>query len=173
MAELGWFQGQHVELIEGRVIEMPPQTELHYGTICLVSEVLRSVFGEGFFVRPQGPMSVGKSSDPEPDVAVVRGSASDFVDHPTTAILAVEVSLTTLPYDRRKAGLYAKAGVPEYWIVNLTKRQLEVRREPLADDTQPFGFTYRTTTIFNVGETVTSLAATASIAVSDLLPRAT
>ena len=171
MADLGWFDGQRVELIEGRVVEMPPQKEEHYATICLAYEALRSAFGDGFFVRPQGPMSVGPASDPEPDVAVVRGAVGDYVDHPTTALLAVEVSLTTLLFDRRKAGLYAKADVPDYWIINLPDRQLEVRRGPMADEAKPFGFTYRTTTIYKPGETVTPLSAASSpIAVDSLLP---
>ncbi|HEV2296619.1 MAG TPA: Uma2 family endonuclease [Tepidisphaeraceae bacterium] len=172
MADLGWFEGQRVELIEGRIVEMPPQTEDHYATIHRTSTVLSDVFGEGHVVRSQAPMSVGVASDPEPDVAVVRGALEDFTEHPTSALLVVEVSLTTLLFDRRKAGLYAKAGVPDYWILNLPDRQVEVRREPIVDDTKPFGFTYRTTTIYQPGETVTPLSAPSSpIAVNHLLPK--
>lgn len=171
MADLGWFQDQRVELIEGRIVQMPPQTELHYATIHRSSGVLSRVFGKGHVVRSQAPMSVAAASDPEPDIAVVQGTLEDFTEHPTTALLAVEVSLTTLLFDRRKAGLYAKAGVPDYWIINLPDRQLEIRRDPMVDETKPFGFTYRTTTIYKPGETVTPLAAPSSpITVNDLLP---
>ncbi len=171
MAELGWFQDQRVELIEGRIVQMPPQTELHYSTIHRTSTILSGVFGKDHVVRSQAPMSIAATSDPEPDIAVVRGALEDFTEHPTTALLVVEVSLTTLLFDRRKAGLYAKADVQDHWIINLPDRQLEVRRDPMADETKPFGFTYRTTTIYKPGETAAPLAAPgARIAIDNLLP---
>ena len=171
MGEMGWFNGQRVELIEGRIVEMPPQKEDHYATILRVQDALRNVFPAGHVVRPQGPLAFGTRSEPEPDIAVVKGEVRDFVDHPTTAVLVVEVSGTTLRFDRRKGGLYARANVPEYWIINLGDREIEVRREPMADDTKPFGHAYRTTVTFKGGDLISPLAVpAANIAVSDLLP---
>jgi Uma2 family endonuclease len=171
MGEMGWFDGQRVELIEGRIVEMPPQKESHYATILRVQDVLRTAFGAGHVVRPQGPLAIGARSEPEPDVAVVRGNSRDYTDHPTTALLVVEVSGTTLRFDRRKAGLYAKANVPEYWIVNLSDREIEVRREPMEDDTKPFRHAYRTTVTYKAGDVIAPIAApSAQFAVSDLLP---
>ena len=92
--------------------------------------------------------------------------------NPTTALLIVEVSETTLAFDRRhKASLYAAAGIADYWIVNLVQRQLEVYRSPVSDAAQLFGFGYSSRTILDAGDAVAPLAAPkANVAVADLLP---
>ncbi|MGE0128509.1 MAG: Uma2 family endonuclease [Blastocatellales bacterium] len=173
MGELGFFNDKRVELIEGRVIEMSPIYSPHMTSVTLADDVLRAVFGKGWVVRIQGPLSLGVNSDPEPDVAVVAGKARDFKDaHPTTAALVIEVADSSLPYDRNhKASLYAKAGIPDYWILNLPDRQIEVHRRQIADATAEFGFSYGDKMIFKEGDSVKPLAKPkASIAVADLLP---
>jgi Uma2 family endonuclease len=92
--------------------------------------------------------------------------------HPTTAVLIVEVAEASLTYDRtEKASLYAKAGIQDYWGLNLINRRLEVRRTPIVDSTQPFGFGYASVTILTETEFVAPLAlAQAKIASADLLP---
>jgi len=132
MGELGFFNGQKVELVEGEVITVSPMGAGHAATIAKVTRVLFQVFGEGFTIRVQLPLAIEPESEPEPDIAVVLGSPDDYIDeHPSTAILVVEVSDTSLLYDRtEKAKVYAKAGIPEYWIVNLLDRQVEVYRRP-------------------------------------------
>ncbi|MCL4861873.1 MAG: Uma2 family endonuclease, partial [Caldilineaceae bacterium] len=77
-------------------------------------------------------------SAPEPDVSVVIGSYDDYRDaHPTTALLVVEVADTSLAHDReRKRRVYARAGIPEYWLVNLNDYRLEIFRNPAEDDYQ-------------------------------------
>ena len=92
--------------------------------------------------------------------------------NPTTALLVVEISETTLGYDRNhKAPLYAAAGITDYWIVNIPQRQLEVYRDRVADSTQLFGFRYNSRTILDPPDKVSPLAAPqASITVADLLP---
>ena len=111
------------------------------------------------------PLNLGRDSDPEPDLAVVRGRIEDYSDHPTTALLIVEVSDTTLRLDRRKAGLYAAAGIAEYWIVNLNERQVEVHRSPQADGE------YAERRVISAGESLAPLGrSTLSIKVMDLLP---
>jgi Uma2 family endonuclease len=112
-------------------------------------------------------------SEPEPDVAIIAGNVRDYVDaHPTTATLIVEVADTSLAYDRTiKASLYARAGVADYWIVNLIERQLEVYRRPTRDAAQPYGFGYAEMTVYTAAERVTPLALPlASVAVADMLP---
>ena len=93
----------------------------HFTGIELVVDALRRTFGAGHRVRVQGPLAAGDDSEPEPDVAVVAGGARDFRDgHPTTALLVVEVSDDSLRHDRTvKQRLYARCGVPEYWILAL------------------------------------------------------
>ncbi len=124
------------------------------------------------FVSVQCPFDIGEAADPEPDLAIIRGSVREYSGNGlTVAELAVELSDTTYAYDRReKASLYAKAGVQDYWIVRLKTRQLEVYRQPQPDDTQPFGFGYVQKTVHESDALVQPLAAPQPVAVSALLP---
>lgn len=135
MGDLGFFQDQRVELIEGEILQRRTQSVPHAAAISLTHEVLRSVFSEGHWVRNQAPLTFSSSSEPEPDIAVVAGEIRDHSGgHPTTALLVVEISDATLAFDRRKkASLYAQAGIADYWVVNLVNRQLEVYRRPRSD----------------------------------------
>jgi Uma2 family endonuclease len=127
----GWFDDQRTELIAGEIFIMSPQSSPHYRAICKVVDALETAFGEGYWVRGQGPLALDDDSEPEPDVSVVKGSYDDYDDHPNRALLVVEVSLTSLELDRRvKAELYARAGIAEYWVVNIGERQVEVYRDP-------------------------------------------
>src|SRR5918993_4410484 len=142
LAEQGWFQHQRVQLIHGEIIEMPPHGHAHFQMLNRVGELLRSAFGPGYWVRLQGPLNLPMDSVPEPDVAVVKGTFEEYRAHPTTALLAVEISDTTLRLDRRKTSLYAAAGIADYWIVNMVQGQLEVYRNPVADADEEFGYRY-------------------------------
>lgn len=125
-----------IELLDGRLISMAPQHSAHstaHSTayyLCL--RYLERVFPDGFMVRPQLPFTLDEDSVPEPDLAVVRGTPRDFSkQHPSEATLIVEVSDSSLRYDRgEKLAAYARAGIPEYWIVNLIERRIEIYRRP-------------------------------------------
>jgi Uma2 family endonuclease len=167
MGDLGFFHGQRVELIEGEIMVLSPQNWPHTSTVDRVAEALRRILGTGFWVRTQVPLNLG-TSDPEPDVSVVLGRREDYNDHPTSAVLIVEVSDSTLAYDRtRKASLYARAGITDYWIVNLVNNQLEVRRDPRPDPSQPYG---SVTTLVPPAVVNPLAAPQVSLAVADLLP---
>jgi len=173
LAELGFFEGRRVELIEGQVIDMAAMKSPHAVAIDLVDAALKAVFGSGYTIRQQKPFVVSDISEPEPDVAVVRGSIRDYTDaHPAAAALLVEIADTSVSYDRKfKGSLYAKAGVVEYWIVNLVKRQLEVYRQPVADDQATYGWKYAEVSTYQAGQSVAPLhAADQWVAVEDLLP---
>jgi len=155
-----------VELIEGEIVLLSPERSRHACAVELAAEVLRTAFGPGFHVRVQHPLALGDRSEPEPDLAVVCGRARDYVDaHPTTAVLIVEVSDSSLDYDRaRKAAIYAAAGIPEYWISNLVDGTLEVHREPDAGR-------YRSVSVLRKDQAVVPAEASRrAIAVRDLLP---
>jgi Uma2 family endonuclease len=171
-AELGWFDGQRVELINGGVIDMPPQRKSHAMGILLADRAVRAAFGSGFVFRCQLPLAAPGASEPEPDLAVVQGSIEEMKHHPSTAALVIEIAESTLEYDRtRKAGLYARCKVADYWIVNLIDRQLEVRRNIVSQRGKEFGWDYSTLAIYNAGEAVASLVRPrAKIKVADLLP---
>ena len=159
-------EDEHVELIGGRIVTMSPEGPLQAGAIDLCAEALRRVFGPDHTVRVQHPLALDRDDEPEPDVAVVRGSPRDhMIEHPREAVLVVEVSESSLAYDRGdKARVYARAGLPEYWIVNLVDRRVEVFRAPT-----PAG--YGSVVSLAVGEAIAPLALPASaIAIATLLP---
>ena len=174
MAEYRLFAPEErVELIEGEIVEMSPKRSPHSTSTTLAGDALRTIFGRGFTVRMQEPLGLGPASEPEPDVAVVRGMPRDYRDeHPSSALLIVEVSESSLTYDRTtKASLYAKSGIPEYWIINLSDDQLEVHRDPAPRVDQPFGYGYATVVVHRASDVVSPLAAPDRVVtVADLLP---
>ena len=165
--EAGIFgAGDLIELIEGELLTMTPQGSRHAAVATRVAARLGQAFGSGCHVRTQMPLAAGADSEPEPDVAIVDGSDFDYLEaHPATALLVVEVADDSLGRDRSvKQRLYARCGIPEYWIVALPVARLEVYRDPVDDG-------YRTVQSFGAGETVAPLARpAAAIFVADLLP---
>ena len=173
LAELGFFHRQRVELIGGRIVETAPQRDVHAAAVSLARDAVAICFGDGFWVRMQLPLKLGRWSGPEPDISVVRGTPRQYVGtgHPDTALLLIEVSDTTLQYDRRrKAGLYAKYSIADYWIVNLVDRVVEVNRDPVRDPAHPFQFNFAARTVFKSGQSVQPLASQGTIRVDDLFP---
>src|SRR6185295_17651235 len=106
--------------------------------------IFEAAFGAGWVIRTQGPIGLDDDSEPEPDVAVVRGSLDDYrAAHPCRPALTVEVAESSLDVDRaRKGNVYARAGLADYWIVNLIDRVLEVYRGPTSDPSSPSGWRY-------------------------------
>lgn len=150
---------------------MTPQGSRHATAIRLAEDTLRSIFGAGFDIRVQLPLALDLDSEPEPDLAVVTGFPRDYRDaHPQTAVLIVEVTDTTLSYDReRKARLYAKAGIPEYWIINLLEGHVEIYRHPAIVSSS--GAAYQSCSVASSSDTISPLAAPErSLTVADLLP---
>jgi Uma2 family endonuclease len=174
LVEKGVFaSGERVELIDGVLLVAEPQSSSHFAAVRLAELALTRAFGEGWDVRAQGPIALDDSSEPEPDVAVVRGAPRDYVlAHPAEAVLVVEVALTSLAFDSEyKSSLYARAGRPDYWIVNLVDRLLEVRRDPVPSPSAPYGWDYGSVLILGPDDSVRPLALPAAvIAVADLLP---
>ena len=174
--ELGWFNGERVELIFGRVYRKLAMSPLHAWGLCASVEALTALFGSGFDVRQQAPLVLATDGEPLPDLVVVPGSWRDYAQHPTQddVILLIEVSDSTLNIDcNEKAALYARAGIGDYWLLNLQNRTLEVRREPDAQTDALLGWTYRSLTVYTEAQTVAPLARPgAAIRVADLLPPA-
>lgn len=173
LTDLGFFDGRRVELVEGQVIDRAAMKSPPAAAVDLVDAALKAVFGAGYYVRQQKPFVINDISEPEPDIAVVPGTIRDYAEaHPTEAALIVEVADTSVRYDRStKGGLYAKAGIADYWILNLGQRQLEVYRQPIADATAPHGWRYSKTVIYQPGQRVAPLAlATAWVVIEDVLP---
>jgi len=123
--------GRRTELIRGVVIEKMSKSPLHSAIAKRLYDLLSRMIPAGFLVRREDPLTLA-DSEPEPDIAVVRGNERDFFhQHPTTAELVIEVAISSPFLDRANASLYAEAGVKEYWIVCGTEKSVEVYREPV------------------------------------------
>ena len=174
LIDLGIFRpGEPIELIGGELIVSEPQGAAHYTAILKTARALEAVFGAGWVVRTQGPLGLDDDSEPEPDVAVVPGRLEDYrAAHPSRPVLTVEVAASSLDVDRgRKGGAYARAGLADYWIINLVDNVLEVYREPVADPSSPFGWRYARREILRPPAAARPLALpSAAIRVADLLP---
>jgi Uma2 family endonuclease len=173
LIDLGAFGPEdRLELIAGELVVREPQGRPHATGIRLVAGTLRAAFGPNWSIEAQLPVALDEESEPEPDVAVVAGGPRDYLaSHPTRPVLVVEVALTSLALDRgEKARVYARAGVADYWIVNLVDNVLEVYRGPQASPDAPYGWHYGSTTTLRRGDAVAPLALPhRSIPVSDLL----
>lgn len=173
LAEAGFFAGRRVMLIEGRVYTMSPQNEPHSRGIVAVLNALQAAFGTNFTFRPQLPLDLRQTSDPEPDMAVIAGPhRSQPTTRPTAAVLIVEVADSSLAFDSGdKASLYAAAGITDYWVVDLAHDRLIVFRDPRPDATAPHGHSYFQIICRGPADTVAPLAAPNSpITVADLWP---
>ena len=148
-----------VELIDGMIVSMPPQNSYHAGMIEVIEDELRTICGAGYAIRVQMPLALDDRSEPEPDLAVVKGRPREHLEaHPTTALLIIEVSDATLRTDQTtKKTLYARNFIPEYWIVSLPDKRLEVYRDPQ-------GETYQTEQLLTRGDVIQPLFCDAKIA---------
>jgi Uma2 family endonuclease len=173
LVELGMFDGERLELLDGLLVVREPQKSPHAATVAQVGHVVEAAFGAGWHVRIQAPVALDENSEPEPDVAVVPGVPRDYLAaHPSAPALVVEVADSSLRLDRRLKGrLYARAGLAEYWIVNLVDHVIEVHREPRREEDERDGWVYRSVDTLHPPAKVTPLAAPhVRIAVADLLP---
>ena len=129
LVEAGAFESERVELLEGFLVELSPQRAPHASAIEVLTELLYAARQPGHKVRVQLPLALGDESEPEPDLCVVP-AGDHRQSHPSEALLVIEVAESSLAKDRRKAAVYAAAGVPEYWLVDIDNRRVEVRTQP-------------------------------------------
>ncbi len=174
LVTLGVFgPGERLELLAGHLLVREPQGSRHAGTIRRVLAALRRALGEAWQIDSQLPFALDDDSEPEPDVTVVPRSPDAYLDaHPSRAVLIVEVAEGSYRIDRGyKASLYARAGIADYWIVDLVHHAVEVHREPEASRAARYGWRYRSLDILRPPATVAPLVAPdRTIPVADLLP---
>ena len=173
MADVGFFFKRRVELLGGKIIDMAVQYDLHAAGVLLAEKAVTKAFGAGYVIRPQLPLHLDRVSGPEPDIAVVPGEIRDYIGtgHPRSALLLIEVSDTTLRYDRQRKGpRYARAQYQDYWIVNLIDRCVEVYRKPVTDPSARLGWRYSDVSVLKPPATIKPIAATGDISIADLLP---
>jgi Uma2 family endonuclease len=130
LVALGVFEEERIELIDGALLQMSPIGPPHCEAVDRLTELFVLAFVGRARVRIQGSFAAGELSEPQPDVSVLP--LGDYsAEHPQHAHLIIEVAESSLSHDRgRKARLYAECGVPEYWIVNLVERTVEVHQVP-------------------------------------------
>lgn len=156
MGESGVFApDERVELLDGEIYTVSPPSSKHAAWVDRVMKALERSVGDRTIIRVQSPVGLSEHDTPEPDVAVLAPSV-DFYENELPGVgdvyLVVEISLSSLGYDRStKLSLYARAGVPEVWIVNVDEGQLEVHREPQNG-------LYRVRLLLRLGEPVTPAA---------------
>jgi Uma2 family endonuclease len=148
-------EDENVELLEGWIVPKMMRNPPHDAYVSWINNrVLGSRLPAGWCCRPQGALTIGPS-EPEPDIAVVRGGELDYATRhpgPADSALVVEVADSSLERDRTfKAAIYARASVPVYWIINLVDRQVEVYTDPTGPDPGP---AYRTRRIYRPGDLV-------------------
>jgi Uma2 family endonuclease len=166
-------EDDNLELLEGYLVHKMARNPLHDSALQLTHEKLTEALPLGWRLRIQSAITL-PDSEPEPDIAVVRGTARDYVTrHPRPADigLLVEVSDSTLAGDRADKGrIYARAGIICYWIINLLDRQVEVCTQPSGPVAAP---AYGQQTTYHAGDAVPLVldgATIACIPINDLLP---
>jgi Uma2 family endonuclease len=166
-------ESDRVQLVNGWIVEMPPIGPEHSTSTSLVEAAILTNLPAGWILRIQDPITL-PTGEPEPDLVVARGAIRDYSKrHPGAPDigLVVEVADATLKFDRvEKAAEYASAGIPEYWIINLVDRQVEVHRHPQLAQTGP---EFRSRQVFEETESVDFVLdgrQLAALRVADLLP---
>ena len=174
LIELGVFRPEErLELLDGLLVVREPQGSRHAAAIRRVIAALRHALGSAWQIDSQLPIALDDDSEPEPDVSVVPLEPSGYKDaHPSHAVLIVEIAESSYRTDREfKTGLYARAGILDYWIVDVPHDTLEVHREPEAWAEAPYGWRYRSVSVLRPPASVAPLVAAQSpIRVADLLP---
>jgi Uma2 family endonuclease len=135
MAEVGLLTAdERVELIDGVIIDMAPIGSRHAGALRRLNRLLTAAVGTRAIVSGQLPLRLGRSSEPQPDLALLR-PRDDFyeAEHPRAedVLLLIEVSVTSARYDREvRVPLYARSRIPEVWVADLTTATLLIHRSP-------------------------------------------
>ncbi|CAN5608796.1 Uma2 family endonuclease [soil metagenome] len=170
LCDSGWFADKRVNLLNGRIVVMPPPGPEHDYTLDSLNAYIRSLIPTGYYLREQRALAIGKFNDPVPDFAVVPGSYHDYAkQHPTQAIFVAEICNTSHRVDLKfKPEIYARAGVPEYWVLDLVKRRLIVHRDPVTEGKK---HRYAAVHTFEAAQSVAPLLAPqAAVKVESLLP---
>jgi Uma2 family endonuclease len=152
MVEVGILtERDRVELIHGEIIKMSPIGSKHAAIVDRLNKILNESLSGKAIVRIQNPVMINSLNEPEPDIAILKYADDYYVKKhpgPDDIYLVIEVSDTTFAYDKEiKLPLYASAGIPEFWLINIERNEIEVHRSPDTD-------VYKTITIHRSGDKI-------------------
>ena len=145
LTESGFFQGDdRIELIQGQLIHMAAKGTAHSVCSTRLNRQLMKLLGDRATLRGQEPLTLPNDGEPEPDCAIVRNRADDYLlahPSPEDVLLVIEISDSSLTYDQEtKLKLYAEDGIQDYWIFNLVNMILEMYSEPYQKSESEFGY---------------------------------
>ncbi len=168
LIDAGFFhEDDRLELLNGEIVEMSPIGSHHAASVRRLEEFLGQAYGELALISSQNPIQAGAGSEPEPDIALLVPRADFYASAhpgPQEILLLIEVADSSLEVDREVKGpIYAEAGIPEYWIVNLPERRIEVYRNPTST-------LYKSMELFLEHEQIPLPNMDQTLAVRDLLP---
>ena len=170
LTDRGAFDDVRVYLYHGQLIEVPTMGPRHATGIKRITVWLVRTLDPEFAVRVQIPFELPSETVFLPDGAVVSLADDARLPHPNRATFVIEVADSSVEIDRDKAFEYAAALVPDYWLMNMRDREVEVFRDPVADPTTPTKFRYASRRVYREGESVAPLARpNAAVAVSALV----
>lgn len=159
------------ELIEGRLVEKMTKREHHSGSLERCWRLIHAMLPAGWHVRIEEPVRIpSRKSEPEPDVSVARGSHEDYDERhpgPGDIALVVEIARSSVAKDRKLARVYAAAGIPAYWIIDVHRRRLEVFEGPAGEQYPPARILSESDTV----DLVIGERAVGQIVVAELLPK--
>lgn len=167
MIEIGILtEKDRVELINGEILIMSPIGSEHTACVKRINMVFNKTFGDKAIIGIQDPVTIRPNSEPEPDISVLKLKKDFYADKhpsPNDVIFLVEVADSTLSFDKEiKLEIYAEGGIPEYWVVNLKKKMIEVHLNPV-------GKKYKNIDMFSAGETIKVRSLNVEFNVDDLL----
>ncbi|MBK7408747.1 MAG: Uma2 family endonuclease [Saprospirales bacterium] len=149
MGEVGILQEQGIELINGEIVERSPVGSKHLACVNKLNALLCAMLGEKAIVSVQNPVIAGDNSAPEPDISILKYRKDFYVSkvpYAKDVLLVIEVADSSFEYDRTiKLPIYAQSGIPEYWLINLEKDEIEAYWEPA-------GNTYRFRELLRAGD---------------------
>lgn len=155
-----------VELIHGEILEMSPIGSKHASVVMRMNDVLKELIGKAAIINIQNPIRINDLNEPEPDVTLLKHKDDYYADRhpePKDVEIIMEVSDSTYDYDKEiKLPLYASAGLPEYWIININKREIEIYKKPSGNG-------YKKMEIFNHDDEITLIFCKKSIKVEALM----
>lgn len=171
MLEAGIFEDDEpLELLNGELIVVSPQGPSHRTLTVITHQLLAQAYGTDVHVQDHSPIMTSEYSLPEPDVAIIRGAPRDYLDRlpgPDDVLLVVEIAVTNLPAAQAKVAIYAAAGVPAYWLVDVTERVVIVHTDP---DPEPDSGSFLSVIKTTTDGAITPPDSPTSIPVSALLP---